>query len=363
MDSNVRFEVFLDKEKWRTLDQHIRCMDVEMESDVAKAHEQSQTLKRELRELLESQFNIRTVTESLSRWATNELFAGSVCAIDGTRSVYPLLSGVRCRIGVVAVSYKGNRTESVVFVSEQQVNPPEANPIGILKRRMTENTVISSMVVGAIMGYMERSIALERPEKWKLLNGPLIPYELRTGLGELQALRPCLELSRRIIQTRTVAGVIGTSSHLELTSVGLALAPGEYVKIHSLKKDLDEYLHGTQGTGIGARSEAKFSARDHAMFEEFLNECGDQIDVGIFRAGARPYLFQASRECFDEVAALLMVDASSQPLRSYPLLVDYADSLCSRLFSSGDFRRQMEMKLSKTGGFDTELPEEFFRRR
>ncbi len=363
MEQGVRFEIFIDPNNWRSLEEHIHRMDDEMAQDVAAVSDQDRLLREQLRAKLLDEYDVRTVSSEKKEWAAETLFSGDVCSVDGTRSIQPLLAGARCRIGVVSVSYRGHRTESVLFVSEQQINPPEANPLDVLRRRGAERAVVSSMVAGAIMTYMERAIALQRPESWRILNGPLVPYELRTGLGALQALEPCLTLAGRIIEATTIAGVIGTSAYPDLASVGFALEPGEYVCMNSLAHDLREYLEGSPDNGAGARSAAKFSDRDRQRFRRFIDQFGNQVEIGIMRAGARPYVFQAHHGVFHDVAALLMVDASFQPLRAYPLLVDYADSLCTRIFAGGDFRRQMEMKLAKAGVFETELPEQLFRRR
>lgn len=363
MSEDVTFTSFVNPERWRTLDEHIEHMDQEMEQDIAHLSEQDALLRDQLRKLLLQEYEVKKPSEADREWARHALFSGDVCAIDGTRTIQPLLGGARCRVGVVAVSYRGNRTESVAFISEQQINPPEANPLAVLKRRRAERTVISSMVAGAIMAYMERQVALQRRETWRLLNGPLIPYELRTGLGDLRALDPCLRLAEAVIELRTIAGVSGSSVQPDVTSVGFGLDPGEYVCLNSLEADLTEYLAGSPDNGAGAKSAAKFSQADRQKFAQFIRDYGRGIDVGLMRAGARPYAFQAHHDVFDRVATLLIVDAEHQPLRSYPLLVDYADALCTRLLAGSDFRRQMEVKLAKGGAFEVEMPEQFFRRR
>lgn len=363
MSEPVTFEVLVDPAHWRSFDEHLVNMDRDMEEDIALLAEHDRILQKQVRQQLIQEFEVRTVSPERQASARETLFGGKVCAIDGTRSIVPLLGGARCRLGVVAVTYRGKQTESIVFVSEQQIQPPEANPVEILRRRRAERAVVSSVVAGAMLAYMERRVALERPERWRILNGPLVPYELRQGLGRLRALDACLRLAEAVIAEKTIAGASGTAVQPDLASVGFALEPGEYARIGSLAGDLTEYLYGSPDDGPGTKSAAKFSDQDRRRFQEFIDGYGNQVEIGLLRAGSRPYVFHAHRDHFDEVAALLLVDAGFQPLRSYPLLIDYADAVCKRLLASGDFRRQMEVKLAKGGLFELEMPERFFRRR
>ena len=202
------------------------------------------------------------------------------------------------------------------------------------------------------MFYMERKVGLDREEEWAMFNGPLIPYELRTGIGRLRALEPCLNLCEQLLNRKTIVGVIATSSEHEIVSLGLALNQGEYVKLRSFKEDLEEYLPA-----------AHFNATDEARFRRFIDTNGEALDVGLYKAGQRAYIFHAHHKYFNEAAAIVMRDSAFQQYRGYPLLIDYADSLCTHMLASSDFRRMVDFGLAREGSLLFEQAEGDQRRR
>lgn len=350
--TEINFDVLTDASRWQTFDAHIAKIDAELDADLRSRVEEEVVLRREVRKCLEREYDIRTADDAALTRAEALLFQTKVCAVDGTWSHFPMLSGLRCRIGVAATTYRDKRTEAVLYVSEQHLQSPEDDPLELLKQRRPEGQMLTPMVARAVMLYKERQVALGRSEEWALVNGPLVPYELRTGLGKLRALRPCLDIAGSFIEKKQVVGVLGHTVHLERASAGLALEPGEYVRICDLAADLEEYM-----------GQAKFSDSDSRVMRQFIGDYGTQIVQGIYRAGARPYVFEAHEAFFDEAAALLIADSSFQPLRGYPLLIDYADSICKHMLSASDFQRQVQFKLAKLGSLAHEAPEELLRRR
>lgn len=349
---DIVFTNFVASEKWFTLDEHIKHIDKQIEKDLKELSSENKIIREQVREYLENEFEIKTVTKEQLERAEQELFSTNVAGIDGTCSTYPMIAGIRARIGVVATSYKNERTESVIFVSEQQVKTKDTNVLDIIRSRKTENKLISNLLIRAIMFYMERKKGLERTEKWILFNGPLIPYELRTGIGRLRALEPCLKLCAEMIKRKTVVGVVTKSTHDELISLGLALYPSEYVRLGSIKKGLLDYLEI-----------AHFNPYDHNLMKKFIEQYGNQIDFGLYKAGARTYIFQTHKDFFDEAASLVMRDSLFQPIRGYPLLIDYADSICKKILPTSDFKKLTDFKLAKVGEFGLEIPEIHLRRR
>ena len=346
------FSDFIKPEKWRDFESHARSIGSELSKDLAASAKQNQLIRREVREYLEKEYDIHVVHEKELSWAEDKLFGCQVCAVDGTHSTYPMLSGMRCRIGVAATSYINKRTDGVVFVSEQHVHPSEASVLDVLKNRKTENRLISNMLIRAIMFYMERKIGLEREEEWIMFNGPVIPYELRTGIGRLRALNPCLSLCEQALDRETIIGVIATSTEAEIVSLGLAMNSGEYIRLRSYKDDLEDYLPA-----------AHFNTADEARFRHFIETHGDMLDVGIYKAGQRAYIFHAHRNRFDEAASIIMRDSMFQQYRGYPLLIDYADSLCTHMLASSDFRRMVDFGLAREGSLPFEQSEGDQRRR
>jgi hypothetical protein len=84
---------------------------------------------------------------------------------------------------------------------------------------------------------------------------------------------------------------------------------------------------------------------------------------GIYKIRHRPYIFFSHKDSFDEAAAVIMRDAMFQPTRGYPLLIDYADSICTHLVSASDFNKQIGFKLAKFGALEEQADEHSLRRR
>lgn len=348
----ITFTEFIKPEKWKDFDSHARSIGSDLSNDLAASARQNDRIRKEVRDFLEKEYEVRKVSEKELLWAEGKLFGGQVSAVDGTHSIYPMLSGIRCRIGVAATSYKNKRTDGVVFVSEQNLHSSETSVLDILKNRKPESKLISNMLIRAIMFYMERKIGLERQEEWVMFNGPVIPYELRTGIGRLKALDPCLSLCEQGLDRKTIVGVIGTSTEPEIISLGIAMNSLEYVRLRSFKVDLEDYLPA-----------AHFNGADQARFRRFIDAYGDKLDVGIYKAGQRAYMFHAHHDHFNEAAAIIMRDSMFQQLRGYPLLIDYADSLCTHMLASSDFRRMVDFGLAREGSLPFEQAEGDQRRR
>jgi hypothetical protein len=352
---SVTFLDFVQQNKWKDLKDHFQSISRELDADIEELVEENNIIREQARqEMLKTpDIELKQVSDEQLKEAEGILMSGQVMAVDGTHSVYKMLSGIRARIGVAATTYQNKRTSGVVFVSEQHIKNDDTSVLGILQRRQPATKAISRLVVRAIMFYMERKIALDREEEWVMFNGPLVPYELRTGLGSLQAIDPCLSICEEVLNKKKAIGVIADSQRDELVSLGLALERGEYIiwkgyYYNSMRLYLEE---------SGLRS------RQKARMEEFIEKYAEDIEVGIFRAGAKAYLIQARKEIFEQAVSLVMRDAMFQPLRGYPLLIDYADILCSKLLAAGDFNRMIEVKLAKKNSLEFEQNEHNSRRR
>jgi len=351
-EQEVAFSDFISPDKWKDFETHAKSISEELFKDIALSTAQNEKIRKEARELLEKEYEVCKISQDQLAWAEEKLYGSQVCAVDGTYSTYPMLSGIRCRIGVAATSYRNRRTDGIVFISEQQVHPPESSVLEILKNRKQESRLISGLLIRAIMFYMERKIALDRQEEWLMFNGPLVPFELRSGIGRMRALDSCLSLCEKMIDKKTIVGVVAKSTHDEIVSLGLALKPLEYLKLRSFKEDLEDWL-----------PRAHFNTTDENRFRHFIDTHGPCLDVGLYKAGSRAYIFHAHQELFHEAASIVIRDSLFQPMRAYPLLIDYADSLCSHLLASSDFQRMVDFRLAKAGSLPFEQSESDQRRR
>jgi hypothetical protein len=203
----------------------------------------------------------------------------------------------------------------------------------------------SELLMRAVMAFTERKLALLRPETWRLVHGELLPYELWAALGKGRPLKARLELAAKLIEAKTVVAVVEGSHNVQLLNAGELLAAGEYLDARDLATELMEYKQGNRDDGRGAH----FSKAEGEEFDSFVDRYGPEIRVGIFKAGLRTYLFHAHREVFDKAAAIVIADASHQPIRGFPLLIDYADHICSHHLAQRDFDRQVEFKTARLG--------------
>jgi hypothetical protein len=339
------FDEMINLDDWEPVEEFFASAGDLIADDVREAV----SLRRKLREELLSEApeikeKIRRPDEKMLAWARNELFSGQVCAIDGTISRSPSLSGGRARIGVAATSYVGNRIQRVLYVSYRQMADPVTSAIDYFERLKKINRT-SELLMRAVMAFSERALALRRAEKWRFVHGELLPYELWAALGKGRPLKARLELAATLIETKTIIAVVEGSHNVELLNAGELLSPGEYLDARTLKAELLEYKSGNRDDGRGAH----FSKQEGEEFETFIERYGQEVRVGLFKAGMRSYLFHAHKEVFDQAAALVLVDASHQAIRGFPLLIDYADHICGHNLAQRDFERQVEFKTARLG--------------
>jgi len=337
-------------DNWETLDHFMETSDHRLYEDIKLNLERRRQLREKL--LADPQFKTRVkkLSEDRQAWAQGQLFGGQVCAVDGTMAIVPSTSGGRARVGVVATSYRSDKIERVIYISYGRLAEPVTDPVEYFKKLKAIN-VSSGLFMRAVMAYAERELALRRSERWKLVHGELVPYELRTGLGKTRALPQCLELGARLIESKCTVGVVESSDDIDLLNAVESLDEMEYLEARGLDHDLKRYLEGEpdpENPGQLLRG-AHFNEADQDRFQAFIDKYATQVKIGIFKVGLKPFVFQAHAENFDEAAALVMTDAMMQPLRGFPLLLDYADQICSRHLASKDFEKQIHFKTAQFG--------------
>jgi len=357
-----KFEDFLDGSKWTNLNEHYSTFNKSLEENIEN---NSSSYQREvIRERLKDK--IIRANNDLIKHMKEELLSGNVVAVDGTCANYDLLTvGFQARIGVIAVNYKNKKTDYTLYVSEPFIPYEKATYEEILEYAINKKkgkVGISALHITAIMLFKEREIVLERPEKYKMIQGDIFPYELKTGQGRLRGLNACLRLGRRILNTENVIATQTTSSDPAFRLIGNALEPGEYIEIHDYYEELNSFL---LGDGDDFSIPARFNPTDKESFELFINDARNKFSVGIFKGlkSNRAYVFYAPKSNLEVMVSLLFADSAFQPMRGFPLLLDYADTICSKLLSAQDFTRQVEAKLARKKILDFEISEKSTRRR
>jgi len=231
MSKNISFQDLLEQKKWDDYKEFVSEAPGYYASQLKTDIDKEKKIRRALREeILEKKYVLRNYSNGLQE-AEELLFSGRVVGIDGTIARHNMLSGMRCQIGIVAVNYFNEKIRHSYFISEAHLANEIDDVIKVLKSREYKNRPVSNLVIRALMLYREREVAL-RPEyadAFKMIHGPLLPFELMTGLGRLRALYSTLEILRKVISDPNIFSVISTSLQNDYVTLGTALQPGEYM--------------------------------------------------------------------------------------------------------------------------------------
>jgi len=347
----MKYSDIVDDKKWKSYSEYFKTEEKEITEDIKKSIKHREKLREET--LKKVKEHIQKTNKEKLDWASKMLYTGNVAGIDGTISIYPLSTGTRYRIGVVSTSYKNEKIEKVLFISQSEL--AECDDYEEHYDKMED---ITPTLFRTIMFYKERDIALNRKEEWRFVHGPLLPMELFfENLKIEDAYEKNLELAKRLVEAKKIIGVIGQSTNIELLQQGSILntEPPEYIFAY------------TKDERLLSNAVLKHLTLEHRKkFETFAKNFASKIKIGIFRVGSKPFIFEAHEDVFDEAAHLIIKDSMTQRMRGFPLLIDYADSVCKKLLASGDFKKCIEHKLIKIGGFEGfgfDIPERMTRRR
>ncbi len=359
---HISFDEFIDSKKWSSLKHYYSSFSNKLEQNI-----DPDTIKKRnktIREWLESNREIKKVDSIVKTELKKELMNGNVVGIDGTCSTYDLTSvGFQAVIGIVAVNYRNKKNIDTIYISEPFIPYDQTSfeeIFSFAKKKKTGGEGLSTQHISSIMLYKERDFILNRSEKFKMVQGDIFPYELRYGQGRLRGLQTCLKLGRQLLSSENIVAVQASTMDPRFRLIGPALQSGEYVVLHDYYEDLNNFLNGE-----GSTSSAHFNPDDKREFSLFINDVKNKFCVGMYKSGKskRGYVFYAPKKNLDEMINLLMADSEYQPIRGFPLLLDYADSICSKLISSKDFRRQVENKLALHDLLEVELSERELRRK
>jgi len=316
-----------------------------------EVYENAQDEARLIRDLKESpEFQKTIVRDALPHLAEAEelLMGGNVVGVDGTMTKYRLLSGTRCLIGVVAVNYAGDQMRHSFFISQASFREEAELVLDRILQRSDADRDLSDIHLRGIMMYKERESGMS-PKfdgKYIMYHGPMLPFELMSDLGRLRALDTTLEILRKVVRSERAMSVISATTHRDLMYFGLAIESGQYVTHPDW--NLEHYF--TTSSALLAYRD-KWREDEISKVENFIKDYGSQIRIGVIRVGERPYVFHAHEKSFDLAASILIRDAMLQREKGFPLLIDYADTLCSQYFSSEQFNRMMDWQLAQTNTY------------
>lgn len=290
---------------------------------------------------------VRNVESNLDR-AEKLLTEGNVVGVDATMAKYHLLSGIRCQIGVVAVNYQGDQIKHSFFISQASLREEADDVLERIVQRAEIDENLSDMHLRGLMMYREREAGMNSKfdGRYILYHGPLLPFELMSGLGRLRALDVTLEILKKVVSSKRAISIISSSSFKDYTYFGLAIENGQYLT--SPEYNMEHHL--TQTSDFLSWSN-KWREEEKKKVEDFIKDYASQINIGVIRIGDRPYVFHAHKDIFHLAAAIIARDSMFQKEKGFPLLIDYADNLCSEYFSASQFNHMVDWELAKSGTY------------
>jgi hypothetical protein len=356
---SITFKEILNQKVWNNYEDYVTQGIEEYSQSLSKELEIGRKMNSKIRAFVEKNFEIKKIPNNLSR-AEQLLTEGSVIGIDGTLAKHRTVTGLMAQIGIIAVNYKNEKLQHSYFISEANYKEDIEEVTEYLFSHEPDNQIISDLVIRAVLFYREREIGLkeEYDKLFKLYHGPLIPhFEMLGGLGKLRALDTTIEVLEKIIRNKKCISIISRSINNAYIRLGFSLNKGEYFKLK----------HTNIGKEIRKNERfmnpEKWRINDFDKVTGFLDDQASRVDIGIIKISERPYVFHAHKENFDIAAEIIARDSMFQHEKGFPLLIDYADTLCSNYYKASDFYKILEYKLAKEGEFLSEMSEETLRQK
>ncbi|MHB8595786.1 MAG: hypothetical protein ACYDER_03135 [Ktedonobacteraceae bacterium] len=359
----IDFKHCIDTANWRTPGQHYQHMsqvthqqvDLVVQSDIRMRAELRQHYLPALQNA--GSIDIRRRDDGLMKLLQEKrLYRGRVFAADGTLVRYETLSLVGAQIAVSRVGYQGSTGQFVSNIVHWGQEVGRSIKLDELVQAMRSRgkhlaQKVNKMVLQTIMEYKEREILLELgPDIFKLIQGPLFPYEMLAGGGQANTLKVCLDLLSKLIDDGAYATIVSASTNRDLMLFGMALEPGEYAVIRDGKTLLDAFAQNAHYTDVvvdeyGGQSEI-------TLFAKFIKKYGSKVVEGVLRSHhmSRPYVFYCNKERLDEAAHMLLADAAHTGPRGFPLLIDLADHYCSGSFKASEYTAYMNAEFARASG-------------
>ncbi len=361
----------LDIDTWQ-LGEDLAEMYAKLEREVADAVKQGGRIRERIRsELFPRAFEHPQAPENAGCYkvdvATIEqihrglLFNGGVEACDGTSMVHDTLPITLAQIGVALVSYRGDQGTWLHRLYRRDLRVGGIDPIdealALLNQRgkrdstdATQSTRdrLSDFTQRGIMAYAERAILLHKSQAvWRMGHGHPVPYELLTGGGlVINKEMPLLEYSMKmwrelLIEYKRWVFVVSAPSDRVLLTLGDALDPLEFALVKRPLQSMRDIASGNLPVQTGLK----------ARVQEFVEELGPQIVIGLYRASAQApvRLFYAHRDFAHLAALIVMADSVLQEHRGFPMLIDLADMICRSTFGSSTFQSMIQQAYAEAG--------------
>jgi hypothetical protein len=296
----------------------------------------------------------RVTAEQIAHVHRAILFNGGVEAADGTFAGHDTLAATISQIGVCLVSYLGDSGSWVHHLYRRDFRATTADPIeeavALIEQRQRRSGFesadrrgrLSDLAHRAILAYAERAVLLERSEApWRMGHGNPVPVELLSGSGYMELLKAALSLLERLIAGhRKLVFVPSAPPDRGLLTIGNALGPLEYAVLDDMTERMRRVVE-----------QRHYDAAHLKLAREFVEEFGPQLLIGVYRVSRSgpPQLFYAHRDHVHEAALIVLADSALQEHRSFPTLIDLADTLCRATFGPSDFGDSVQLAYLEAG--------------
>jgi hypothetical protein len=310
------------------------------------------------------QAGVYSVTERHLRDAyRNLLLRGGVTAVQGACTGHDGLAATLVCIGVGLVRYDGEVNSWRTTFLRHDYGLPRGDTLeelrAFLDRRArrgggpgpaNSRDTLTDLLRHGFMAAAERKALLERvTSRWRLGHGPPAPFELLTGSGCMALIDEILPVLERLLlqETRWVF-IPSTLGNRALTTLANALDAGQLAIFQKGKASLDAIVEG-------GNYEAGYKRRMQA----FAAQAGEVLVIGGFRATrhAPAQLFLAHVDHVLEAGVIAMADATLQPHRGFPLLLDLAGLSARMGLGALEFRGVVEAAYARAGADGLFAPE------
>jgi hypothetical protein len=308
-----------------------------------------------------------------AKWATLErihrglLFNGGVEACDGTIQPFDTLPLTIFQVGVSLVSYQGNQGtwSQRLFRRDLRLSAgdPATEMVELLQRRQSRGGLnqpsrhdqLSELAQRGIMAHAERAILLERSQAtWRMGHGNPAPYELLTGSGHLDLMIEATKIIRRLVeQHQKLVFVASEPADRVLLTIGQALLPLEFAIVGTLRDQIDAIVergHYRMRVTSDMTWDGK-TLTPEKWIRRFRDTVAPRVVVGVYRATrlAPAHVFYAHEDHADLAAHIALADSVLQEHRGFPLLIDLANGVCSRVFGRETLVGPVSVAYSEAG--------------